>query len=120
MAANVGNPPTAQEKEEQMPQFVFTYRAPKGYTANFEKADAWRAWFDSMGDQLVQLGNPIWDRGTIGDTASETTQLGGFSIVSADDLDSALAIAKGCPQVDIGGGVEVGLLAEVPGAASAS
>ncbi len=103
-----------------MPQFVFTYRAPNGYTPNFEKADAWRAWFDGMGNQLAQLGNPVTDRGTIGDTASESTQLAGYSIVNADDLDSALAIAKGCPHVEIGGGVEVGLLAEVPGAATAS
>ena len=103
-----------------MSQFVFTYRTPKGYTTNFERADAWRAWFDGMGDQLVQLGNPVMERGAIGDTASETTELGGYSVISADDLDSALTIAKGCPHVEIGGGVEVGLLAEVPGAANAS
>lgn len=96
-----------------MPEFVFTYRTLNGYTPNEETTSAWWAWFDGMGDQLVQLGKPVFDRGSVGETATETTQLGGYSIVSADDLESALAIAKGCPQVGAGGGVEVGLLGEV-------
>lgn len=30
--------------------------------------------------------------------------------MTADDLDAALALAKGCPHLDAGGGVEVGKL----------
>ena len=96
-----------------MPQFVFTYRSPTGYTPNGEKVQAWWDWFNSMGDQLVELGKPVFDRGVIGNTSRESTELGGYSIISADDLESAMTIAKGCPQLDNGGGVEVGLLGEV-------
>jgi hypothetical protein len=55
------------------------------------------------------------DRASVGNCGSDSTELGGYSIVSADDIDDALAIAKGCPHVDGGGGVEVGRLGEVPG-----
>jgi hypothetical protein len=101
-----------------MPQFVFTYRGPKGYTPTADSTPAWMAWFDSMGDQLVDLGKPVFQRASIGSTGSDTTELGGYSIVSADDFDAALAIAKGCPHLDWGGGVEVGLLTDVPAARS--
>jgi hypothetical protein len=72
------------------------------------------AWFDTMGDQLVDLGNPVVDRSTVGYCGSDRTELGGYSIVSAGDLEDALSIAKGCPHLTRGGGVEVGQLGEVP------
>jgi hypothetical protein len=97
-----------------MPQFVFAYRSPKGYQPSAESAPKWMAWFETMGDQLVELGKPVFEGATVGNCSTETTDLGGYSIVTADDIDSALTIAKGCPQVDRGGGVEVGLLADVP------
>jgi hypothetical protein len=51
------------------------------------------------------------------ESAPETgssTQLGGYSIVTADDLHQATAIAVQCPTVTRGGGVEVAALAELP------
>lgn len=97
-----------------MPQYLFSYRIVNGYTPSAESAAGWRAWFDAMGDQLVELGKPAVERASVGNCATESTELGGYSVISAGDLDEALAIAKGCPQIDVGGGVEVGLLAEVP------
>ena len=97
-----------------MPQYLFSYRTVNGYTPSEESAASWRSWFDSMGDQLVELGKPAADRASVGNCASESTQLGGYSVISAEDLTAAVAIAKRCPQIDVGGGVEVGLLAEVP------
>ena len=38
-----------------------------------------------------------------------------YSVVSAQDLDSALALAKDCPVMRVGGGVEVGPVMEVSG-----
>jgi hypothetical protein len=98
-----------------MPTFVLTYRNPVGYAPSPESRAAWAAWFDSMGDQLVDLGKPVIDRTSIGNCATEDTELGGYTLISADDLDGALAIAKGCPHLTRGGGVEVGRLGEVPG-----
>ena len=46
--------------------------------------------------------------------AGESTQLGGYSIVTADDLETAISMAKHCPTLSSGGGVEVGALAALP------
>lgn len=97
-----------------MPNFVFSYRNPKGYIPTAETRAAWMSWFDGMGDQLVELGRPVFERTSIGDCDPDRTELGGYSVVQADDFESALAIAKGCPYLDRSGGVEVGLLAEIP------
>ncbi len=97
-----------------MPTFVFSYRGPAGYIPSPEAASAWRAWFDSMGDQLVDFGKPVVGLDTVGNTSSESTVLGGYSVIRADSLEAAKVIAKGCPQLDRNGGVEIGELGEVP------
>ena len=48
-----------------------------------------------------------WDGGDI-------RPLGGYSLITAGDIDEAVALAKGCPFVGQGGGVEVGRLADPP------
>ncbi|HEV2378065.1 MAG TPA: hypothetical protein VGS19_38615 [Streptosporangiaceae bacterium] len=97
-----------------MPTYVFVYRGPKGYTRTPETGAAWRAWFGGMGEALVDLGKPAIDRANVGNCDPLTTELNGFSLVSAEDMDAAMALAKGCPYLDHDGGVEVGLLGEVP------
>ncbi len=97
-----------------MPNFVLSYRNPKGYTPSAESRAVWMAWFDGMGDHLVDLGRPVFQRTTIGDCSPANTELGGYSVIQAEDFDSVLAIAKGCPYLDGDGGVEIGLLAEIP------
>jgi hypothetical protein len=42
---------------------------------------------------------------------------GGYTIITAEDLDTALALAERCPIIADGGGVEVGVLTHVPGRA---
>ena len=50
-----------------MPNFVFSYRNPKGYTPSDESRAAWMSWFDGMGDHLVELGRPVFERTAVGD-----------------------------------------------------
>ena len=38
--------------------------------------------------------------------------LGGYSLIDADSLDQAIALAQSCPLVDHGGGVDVGELTD--------
>jgi YCII-related domain len=97
-----------------MPKFVFSYRHPAGYIPSSDGAPAWMAWFEGMGDHLIDLGQPAIARTALGNCDSGRTELGGYSLVQADDLEAATAIAKGCPQLERGGGVEVGELGEVP------
>src|SRR5215475_3418444 len=97
-----------------MAHFVLSYRSPRGHRPSPESADAWMAWFDSIGDQVVEMGKPIFERTSVGDCRSDSTDLGGYSILSARDMDEALALARGCPHLQRGGGVEIGQLGEVP------
>jgi len=97
-----------------MPDFVFTYRNPVGYTPTPETRAAWAAWFDGMGQQLADLGKPAVARAALGNCGADRTELGGYSVIHADDLESAMTIAKGCPHLARGGGIEVGQLGEVP------
>jgi hypothetical protein len=97
-----------------MPTFVFAYRMdPDFKPGRPESTAAWMAWFDSLGASVVEMGKPVFESTTIGAPAG-ATRLGGYSLVTADDLESAVALAKGCPAIDAGGGVEVGLLGEIP------
>ena len=85
-------------------------RSPRDYTPGRpETFAAWQAWFESMGASLADFGNPVFERRTLGRTVDDTV-LGGYSLIKADDLDAAIAIAQGCPHIAEGGGVEVGEL----------
>lgn len=96
-----------------MPTFVLTYRNPARYTPSPETRAAWTAWFESMGAQLVDQGKPAIARAALGNCNPDTTELGGYSLIQADDLQAAAAVARGCPHLDRAGGVEVGQLGEV-------
>jgi hypothetical protein len=96
-----------------MPTFLFSYRVPKADMPGEPQAlDAWNAWFDSLGAAVVDRGNPVFESSTLGDCRPDAT-LGGYSIVSADDLGAAAALAEGCPALAHGAGVEIGVLTPV-------
>jgi hypothetical protein len=98
-----------------MAEFIFAYRTPADFTPGTpDGIAAWNAWFQGMESQLRDLGKPVFNRATAGDSG-DSTRLGGYSLVTAENLDEALTLAKGCPIVAAGGGVEVGELAALPG-----
>jgi hypothetical protein len=91
-----------------MPTFVLSYRTPKDNAPSGPEAmDAWMSWFASMGDSVSDPGNPVFESGEVGNCGTGT-RLGGYSFVTADDLEAALSLAKGSPALAAGGGVEVG------------
>ncbi|HEY7947277.1 MAG TPA: hypothetical protein VID75_06355 [Acidimicrobiales bacterium] len=97
-----------------MTTFLFSYRMPLDYTPGRPGApEAWKAFFDSLGPDLVDPGNPVFESTGLGTSSDDATRLGGYSLVSADDLESAVTMAKGCPALEAGGGVEVGLITEI-------
>ena len=93
-----------------MPTFVLTYRMPRDYVPGGpQTAASWAAWFDSMGEHLCDRGNPVFESAGLGD-CGPGTRLGGYSLVTAEDIESAAALAKGSPALQAGGGVEVGAI----------
>jgi hypothetical protein len=92
-----------------MATFLLTYRSAKEYIPGDRGVIAsWRAFFEGLGESLQDTGNPIFARTALGNCDAETTVLGGYSFVRADDLEAAVALAKGCPALTNSGGVEVG------------
>jgi hypothetical protein len=59
------------------------------------------AWYASMGADLVERSNPVSQSTSIGNCGSDT-RLAGYSIVTADDFESAIELAKGMPGLEVG------------------
>ena len=86
---------------------------PENYTpGRLAAIAAWSAWFESMGANVAERGNPVYDSGALGNCGAGTRPAG-YSLVTGDDLDAAMALARDCPVLDEGGGVEVGEIAVV-------
>ena len=98
-----------------MAMFLFSYRVPADYVPGRpEGIGAWTSWFASMEASVTDIGKPIFESSALGDLG-DGTKPGGYSMITADDLEAALTLAKGCPALAEGGGVEVGLLTDPPG-----
>ena len=98
-----------------MNTYLLVHRQPHNYTGTPEARAAWEAWFGKLGDALVDKGNAVLgDRGVSGE-AGTILPLGGYTIVTAADLEEATGLASGCPILQEGGAVEVGMLTPVPG-----
>jgi hypothetical protein len=74
---------------------------------------AWTDWFGTLGDALVDGGNPVTQIRTIGNNRTVSNgalnPASGYSIIKADTLDAAVELAKGCPILNGGlGSIEVG------------
>jgi hypothetical protein len=96
-----------------MPKYVFVYRAPQDFVPGQPDAvAAWTQFRDSLEGRIIDFGNPVFESSSVGNVA-DNTQLGGYSFVTADDLESAVALAKGSPTLSTGGGVEVGEITEL-------
>lgn len=79
---------------------------------------AWVGWFASLGDAVVDAGNPIGRNKTVASDGSVTeggapNPVTGYSIIRADSLDAAVDVAKTCPQLQSGGSIEVGETFEI-------
>jgi len=100
---------------QEMSEFVFVYRMPTNYTVGDENAGrAWARWFGDIGSDLVDRGKPAVDPQLVGE-CGQGLRLGGFSVVHADDLAAAVELARRCPALAAGGGVEVATLVNPTG-----
>jgi hypothetical protein len=98
-----------------MANYIFAYSGGNGVAADEAEREAqmakWGQWFGQLGSVVVDGGAPtgvaktVGPGGTVSDGGSRG--LTGYSIVSADSLDSAVELAKGCPVLEVGGAVDV-------------
>jgi hypothetical protein len=87
--------------------YVFVYSGGSMPETEGEQAkvmQAWNDWFGEIGGALKDGGNPftpasksIGSDGSVSDGPKGGNALSGYSIVQADSLDAAVAIAKKSP-----------------------
>jgi hypothetical protein len=99
----------------KVPRFLFVYHGggmPESEEEGRKAMAAWGAWFASMGDAVVDGGNPVGQSTTVNDDGRVVSNGGanpatGYSVISAANLDDAIEKAKGCPILASGGSVEL-------------
>ena len=85
-----------------MKKFLFLY---KGYmTPTPEIGKAWMDWFSSVGDAMVDSGNAMSAGVEVTKDTVTSLDLGldsftGYSIINAEDMDAAIALAKTNPMI---------------------
>jgi hypothetical protein len=110
-----------------MPNYVVLYNAPLSAEAQMENNDpdmaaaamqAWNDWSAKVGTGMVDLGTPLGNARQVGaGGASEAnTEVAGYSIFQASDIDSAVALLEGHPHLQMpGASIEVHETLEIPG-----
>ena len=110
-----------------MPNYVVLYNAPVSASEQMENNDpemaaavmqAWNDWSAKVGGGMVDLGTPLGNgrRVTAGGSGDADTEVAGYSILSADDVDSAVALLDGHPHLQMpGASIEVHETIEIPG-----
>jgi hypothetical protein len=73
--------------------------------------DAWMKWFQDLGKSVVDMGAQTMPGKTVkGKTATKGVSgdpVTGYSVFQAEDLDSAVAMAKKSPQISAEGSIAV-------------
>ncbi len=110
-----------------MTKYLFIYHAP------MPPADAappdpsemeavmgqWMAWAGRVGEEMVDFGTPLAGgvRVTPSGTSPSTNEVTGYTIIEAQDMEAALALAEVHPHLTMPGGctIEVHEAQPVPG-----
>lgn len=103
-----------------MSNFIFAYhggRMPESPEEGAKVMAQWETWIGGLGDRMVNPGNPVGKSKTVsaGGVADDggSNPLSGYSIVTADSIDAALEMAKGCPHLAYDGTIEVAEVMEM-------
>ena len=104
-----------------MTQFVFVYLGgnqpsnPEEASKHFSK---YMEWLSSLGESVISPMIPLKDTSTVSPdgTVREggSSAMSGFTIIEADSMEAALAVAQACPFLEIGGSLEVSELMQMP------
>lgn len=92
-----------------MPKFIFAYHGGKMPDTPEEGAEMmarWSAWFEGMGQAVIDGGNPVGPSTTVTKDSvvdnGGSNPISGYSLIEATDMAAAVEIAKGCPILDHG------------------
>lgn len=92
-----------------MPNYAIVYYGEAQFDspeAGKAYQESWRAWMGTIGDNWVNMGTFLAtpqrvNEGSEPDT-DVATRLTGISVITADSLDAAIELTKGCPHLEHG------------------
>jgi len=92
-----------------MTNYVLAFRSAPDRAVREGALEAWGAWFGQLGPAIADRGNRVGNvtRLDAADAASGAEILTGYMVISADSMESAATLAKGCPGLAYGVSVEV-------------
>lgn len=103
-----------------MSNYLITYlggnppRTPEEGQQHFAK---YKQWLTDLGEAVVSPANPLKGTQTVTPDGSvnegSQTGMSGYTIVTAESMGDALAMAKSCPFLEIGGSLEVSELMQM-------
>jgi hypothetical protein len=96
-----------------MSKYVFAFRNDPSRAATGGEEEAWGTWFGELGEVVTDFGNRVSRTSMVGGSSGDRDALSGYVVITADSLDAAAALAKGCPGLQAGGRVEVGEIMEM-------
>ena len=96
-----------------MKKYILLYKGPVTPGASHAK---WPAWFNKLGEHLVNMGSPM-KKGFVlhndGSKDNSATNLNGFSIIQAKDIKAVISLVKDHPFLSLGSEYSVEIF-EVP------
>ena len=97
-----------------MPNFLVTYHGggmPEGEEARQQAMADFGAWVGKTGDALADPGAPLGPSMTVSSggvrAGAADGPIGGYSVLRADDMDSAVDLVRDHPFVKRGGSLQV-------------
>ncbi|MGB5048031.1 MAG: hypothetical protein WBO46_03765 [Caldilineaceae bacterium] len=98
-----------------MTKYVLVYTGggmPESEAEGAKVMQAWRDWMGGLGKGLADGGNPFSNTKSIASDGSVSdapigVRATGYSVLTADSLDAAVKMAKGCPHLQSGGQISV-------------
>jgi hypothetical protein len=101
------------ERDPTMANFVLLYHGgsmPETPEEGQKIMQAWTDWFGTLGAAVIDGGNPASRTKTIaadGSISDDPAGPSGYSVISADSIDAAVELAKGCPVRQGGASIQV-------------
>ncbi len=101
-----------------MKNFIVIYHASEEASKQMANAtpeemkagmEPWMAWAASCGDGLVDMGSPLGGGQKVSDSGSSPSdrEVVGYSILQAEDMNSAVALLEGHPHLGWAEGCEI-------------
>jgi hypothetical protein len=86
-----------------MKKFMLFYKGPA--TPPGASHEKWPAWFNKLGEKLVDRGSPL-DNGLVlqgdGSTNDSATNFNGYSMIQAENINAVISLVKDHPFLSLG------------------